>query len=59
MKQFLVAALLLAPFAGLAAQDTSLHDNLLPGEGWQEAVTGYASQMAWPPIPRAISSSRM
>lgn len=42
MKQFLVAALLFSPFVGLTAQDTSLHDNLVPGEDWQEAVTGFA-----------------
>jgi len=25
----------------LGAQDTSLHDNLIPGEGWEKAVTGF------------------
>lgn len=42
MKQLLAAAFLLSPLAGLTAQDTSLHDNLIAGEDWQEAVTGFA-----------------
>ncbi|MEZ0389157.1 MAG: SMP-30/gluconolactonase/LRE family protein [Verrucomicrobium sp.] len=43
MKQTFFAALcLLSPLFILSAQDTSLHDNLVEGQGWQEAVTGYS-----------------
>lgn len=42
MKFSTALTLLLASITSLAAQDTSLHDNLIDGETWQEAVTGFA-----------------
>lgn len=41
MKKTLFALYLLS-LATLQAQDTSTHDILVDGEGWQEAVTGFA-----------------
>jgi enterochelin esterase family protein len=41
MKRLLTSTFLLLSTALCFSQDTSLHDVLIDGEGWQEAVTGH------------------
>jgi gluconolactonase len=42
MKRTVLTILLILSRPGLFAQDTSLHDILIDGEGWKPAVTGHA-----------------